>query len=82
MELEILAQYGIVGIVLLWFMYRLEKILTMQTKAVNNNSKVMIHVVEVIATCPAAKGSSNGKKLRDKALDNLKNEIKQAEVTV
>lgn len=78
METEVLAQYGIIGLVLLWFMYRLEKILTTQTKAINNQSLVMISVIDVISRCPSTKGSKNGNKIKEEEMEKIKTSILKA----
>lgn len=44
-ELQIFANYGVLGIITAWFMFRMEKV-------INNNTKVLEGVVLAISNCP------------------------------
>jgi hypothetical protein len=78
MGLELLIQYGAIGTVLIWFMYRNEKNIKSLTDAINNHltssinnqSKTNLLMIDVISKCP-----SNGGKIRRGEINSLKKEI-------
>jgi len=42
MALEQFAQYGVIGLVLFWFMWRNEAVITRLTTAVDNNTLALV----------------------------------------
>jgi len=77
METEIiktLIGQGVMGIILVWFMFRNEKKAEEITKALNNNSMVMLHLIETVASCPQNK-NGNGSVLKKQQLERLKEDI-------
>jgi hypothetical protein len=72
---EQLVQFGAMGIVLAWFMFRNEKKTEGLTKAINNQTKVMIYLVDVISGCPNNSSGTNGNKLRASEFNKIKEEV-------
>lgn len=76
MESEIiktLAGQGILGVILIWFMFRLEKKLSDNTKSNNNISLVLLHMVDAVSNCP--NNSSNGGTIKKQQIEKLKEDI-------
>lgn len=49
-----LAQFGIVGLILAWFMLRMEQIITKNSESIAELNKTLIKVEAVIRKCPGA----------------------------
>lgn len=73
MSPEQFAQFGIVGLVLFWFMWRSEKKTEQLTKAINNQTIIMMSVIDVIASCP--NNNADGKRIKSEELQKIKTEI-------
>ena len=75
---EPLVQFGAIGIVLAWFMIRSEKKTEALTKAINNNNKILIYVVDAISGCQsntANLAGGIGANIRTDQLKDLREEI-------
>lgn len=75
---EPLLQFGIAGAVLFWFMYRYDNTVKSLTKALNNNTKVMVYLIDAVSDCPT-KSVTNGKRIRQDELAKLKEEVANAQ---
>jgi hypothetical protein len=51
-NLGALAQFGVLGVVLAWFMFRLEKILQQHTKVIERQTRTLAIVLQAIADNP------------------------------
>lgn len=75
-----LFQYGVIGIVLAWFMLRSEQKTDALTKALNNSNKVVLCLVEAVSGCPGNANSdgATGKKIRQDQIESIKEDILKA----
>lgn len=78
---QTILQYGAIGAMLVWFMYRDFKTTEKQVEAQNNNArvinnqnKIMLAMIDTISQCPS-NGTNPDNVLRKKELDRLKNEV-------
>ncbi len=79
---EPFIQYGAIGLVLAWFMFRSEKKTEALTKAINNSNKVVLCLVEAVSGCPNNTNSNEnamtGRRIRTEQLNAIKEEILKA----
>ena len=79
---EPFLQYGAIGIVLAWFMFRSEKKTEALTTAINNSNKVVLCLIDAVSGCPtnsnSKDGANTGRQIRTEQLNAIKEEILRA----
>jgi len=70
---QTLANAGVLGAVVLWFMLRSEKRTDNLTKALNNNNLLVVYLIETVANCP--NNTTAASSMRDEQMARIKQEI-------
>lgn len=67
-----LIQYGAMGIMLLYFMWRDSKMKDRLATNMNQTNKILLLLIDVVSSCPS---NVNGRAIRNEEINKIKEEV-------